>query len=232
MTAIADEYTGATMHPLIPYFEQPVIALPFGLPHLYGFGVLVALGFLLGGRVAMTRANAVGLDPEAINRLIGWLVLGTFVGGHAGYVIMYSPQALQAPIDWKAVFNVFDGLSSYGGFIACVPIAVWFFRSNKMPLWPYLDCLAIGLALGWGLGRSGCFIAHDHIGGPTEIFPLAIYGWPAGKCPGPACYDMGLLEALASAVSWSENAKAAGPPPDDAADRLSGWLESIESTGL
>lgn len=43
---------------------------------------------------------------------------------------------------------------------------------------------------------------------------------------------MRLLEALASAVTWHENAKAAGPPPDDTAARLTGWLESIESTGL
>ncbi len=187
------------MQPLIPYFEQPSIDIP--LPGgngvtLWGFGVMVALGFLLGGRVAMNRASSIGLDPEAINRLIGWLVLGTFVGGHLGYILMYEPAILQAPIDWFKVINVFDGLSSYGGFIACVPITVWFFRSNKLPLWPYLDCIAIGLALGWGLGRTGCFIAHDHIGSVTETFPLALYGAPASKCPGPACHDMGLYEAL------------------------------------
>lgn len=39
---------------------------------------------------------------------------------------------------------------------------------------------------------------------------------------------MRLLEALATAVIWHENVKAAGPRPDHAGARLTAWLESLE----
>ena len=91
------------MHPLIPWFQQPVLHIPVPAPvgeavanvlgwskpltdiPIHGFGVLVALGFMFGARVAMDRARRVGLDPEKINQVVGWLVVGTFVGGHVGY---------------------------------------------------------------------------------------------------------------------------------------------------
>ena len=57
------------MKPLIPYFQIPVIEiplpafLPWGVLPVHGFGILVALGFLAGGWLAMKRAERVGLDP-------------------------------------------------------------------------------------------------------------------------------------------------------------------------
>jgi phosphatidylglycerol:prolipoprotein diacylglycerol transferase len=218
--------------PLIPYLDPPVILfakegvkqpahstvlvripLPEFFPvervPLYGFGILVALGFMFGSRVAMNRAKRIGLDPEQINHLVGWLVVGTFVGGHVGYGLMYEPAEFFAnPRRW---LEVWDGLSSWGGFLVCVPLSVYFFRSRKLDLWPYLDCLAIGLGLGWGFGRLGCFVAHDHPGPPTT-FPLSVYptyradGSLGSVCdaamPGVACFDLGLLESLWSFAAF------------------------------
>lgn len=183
------------MHPLIPWFEPPVFKIPIGdwtLP-LHGFGILVATGFVLGGKVAMGRAKALGLDPEVINRLIGWLVAGTFIGGHVGYGLMYKPAEYFAnPL---LFLQVWQGLSSFGGFVVCVPIAVWFFRSEKVAIWPYLDCLAYGLTIGWFFGRMGCFVAHDHPGTVTQFW-LGVNGMCPGQGHDVACHDLGLYEAL------------------------------------
>lgn len=184
------------MKPLIPWFEPPVFNIPLGdtvLP-LHGFGFLVALGFIFGGRVAMGRARKLGLDPEVINRLIGWLVFGTFFGGHVGYGLMYKPdEYLANPIEF---LKVWQGLSSFGGFIVCVPISIWFFYKEKVPVWPYLDCLAHGMALGWFFGRMGCFVAHDHPGTVTDFW-LGVYGicQPDGNKM-VACHDLGFYEGL------------------------------------
>ncbi|MEZ4235809.1 MAG: prolipoprotein diacylglyceryl transferase [Myxococcota bacterium] len=180
------------MHPLIPWFEPPVLHTP--IVPLHGFGLLVALGFVFGGRAAMGRARRIGLDPEVINRLIGWLVAGVFIGGHVGYGLMYKPdEYLHNPIEF---LKVWQGLSSMGGFLVCVPIAILFFRSEKVRVWPYLDCLAFGLALGWFFGRMGCFVAHDHPGTETNFW-LGVYGicQPDGR-KSVACHDLGLYEAL------------------------------------
>lgn len=184
------------MKPLIPWFEPPVLNIPIGdftLP-LHGFGVLVAIGFVVGGNQAMQRATRLGMDPEVINRLIGWLVFGTFLGGHVGYGLMYKPQEYFAnPVEF---LKVWQGLSSFGGFAVCVPIAVWFFWKEKVPsIWAFCDCLAYGLTVGWFFGRMGCFVAHDHPGTPTEFW-LGVYGMCPGLGRDVACHDMGLYEAL------------------------------------
>jgi prolipoprotein diacylglyceryltransferase len=154
--------------PIIPYFQRVIfhIPLPAGLPmehlEIHGFGVLVALGFLLGGWLAMHRARRHGDDSEAINRLIGWLVVGTFVGGHVGYGLMYKPvEYLTNPVKF---LYVWEGLSSMGGFLVCVPLTVYFFKRYGLRLWANLDHMAFGFSLGWFFGRLGCTVAHDHPG--------------------------------------------------------------------
>lgn len=156
------------MFAAIPFFPRIIfhIPLPDGLPRdeleIHGFGILVALGFLLGGWLAMRRARRHGQDPDAINRLIGWLVVGTFIGGHVGYGLMYDLEGyLAEPIRF---LYVWEGLSSIGGFLVCVPLTVYFFRRYKLPVWANLDHMAFGFAFGWFFGRMGCTVAHDHPG--------------------------------------------------------------------
>lgn len=205
------------MEPLIPYFDVPVFQI--GPVPLHGFGILVALGFVFGGQLATERARRLGLDADAINRLIGWLVVGTFVGGHVGYGLMYAPgEYLSNPVMF---LKVWQGLSSFGGFVVCVPLSIWFFKKNKLPVGPYVDCLAYGLTMGWFLGRMGCTVAHDHPGTPADDWLLGIHcrpveghtlnlpdfmvdsshrGAPWGPCATDptvnAAHDMGFYEAL------------------------------------
>lgn len=204
------------MHPLIPCFTP--LSLPIGPLTIHGFGILVALGFLTGSNVAQSQAKRLGGDPELINRLVGWLILGTFVGGHLGDVLWYRPNELaQDPAlfskmfstlasghlpkagDLPLVLRVWDGLSSFGGFTMCVPLAVWFFWREKKPFWPHGDGLAIGLTLGWFFGRMGCFSAHDHPGTVSDFW-LAVPGMVPGASGRMDCtvahHDLGLYEAI------------------------------------
>ncbi len=186
---------GSFVKPLIPWFDVPILEIPIGsmtLP-LHGFGLLVALGFMIGSQTAMGRARRLGLDPNVINRLVGYLVLGTFVGGHVGYGLMYKTREYLAdPIQF---LYAWQGLSSFGGFAVCVPLSIWFFRKEKVNTWAYLDCLAIGMTVGWFFGRMGCFVAHDHPGTVTHFW-LGVYGICPGEGHNVACHDMGLYEAL------------------------------------
>ncbi len=187
---------------VIPWFDVPMVEIPLpggrALP-IHGFGVLVALGFLIGGRVAMNRAARIGLDPERINQVVGWLVVGTFIGGHVGFGLMYQPAEYFAdPIKFLQFWH---GLSSFGGFVVCVPLAIYFFAKYRLPVWPYLDCLAHGFAMGWFFGRMGCFVAHDHPGSVSD-FPLAVMGICRDGPANVACHDMGLYEAIWSIATY------------------------------
>ncbi|MES2640291.1 MAG: prolipoprotein diacylglyceryl transferase [Myxococcota bacterium] len=182
------------MHPLIPAFEP--FAFDVGPVAIHGFGILVAIGFLIGGNVAQKKSAEFTGDPKAsdrINRLVGWLIFGTFVGGHLGDVLLYHPQDLLT--DPMLIFRVWEGLSSFGGFAMCVPLCIWFFYREKVNPWPYLDGLAFGFAIGWFFGRMGCFSAHDHPGAQTNFW-LGVYGMCPGGNPTIACHDLGLYEAL------------------------------------
>lgn len=196
------------MRPLIGPFEPwklqfkdlPILGDLPGIQDLtiYSFGVLVALGFWAGAAMSQNKARRDGLDPEVINRLIGWLVLGTFVGGHLGHALFYKPEYYFAhPIEF---LYFWDGLSSYGGFIACGLLCWWFFKvREKVPFWPYAELVGYGLPLGWALGRFGCFSVHDHAGTRTEFW-LGVYGMCPDQPSTVACHDLGLYEAIFSVV--------------------------------
>jgi len=182
------------MQPIIPYFER--IVFEIGGLELHGFGILVASGFLLGSALSQRRARRDGLDPEMINRLLGWLVAGVFIGGHLGHALFYEPKEYFAnPIEF---LKVWQGLSSFGGFLACAILSWYFFRKNKVPFWPYADLVAYGLMLGWFMGRMGCTAAHDHPGRITEFW-LGVPGMcPGASSPAIACHDLGFYEAIFS----------------------------------
>jgi len=215
------------MQPIFNYWEP--LAIPIGPISVHGFGILVALGFVLGSKFACQKAARDGFDPELINRLVGWLVLGVFVGGHLGHLLFYYPEDLigdgarfgrffdalfsgrmpaVAQDEVPALLQVWHGLSSYGGFLACTILTIWFFRKEKAQMWPYIDSIAYGLMMGWMMGRLGCFSAHDHPGTETE-FLLGV----KGICPGAltlkerllseqACHDLGLYEAIWSGAMF------------------------------
>ena len=215
------------MHPLIPCTERVVIPLGklFGVDwlNLHGFGVMVVLGLWFGGDMAARKAKRDGLDPKIISEIVGWVVVGIIVGGHLGHLLFYEPQELlRDPI---VILEVWNGLSSFGGFIACALLVIWLIRRKNAaverenvrrkeagePLQPFLpilgygDAILYGLTLGWCLGRFGCFLAHDHPGIQTNFW-LGVYG----ICPSPdgqicqtvdsACHDLGLYESILSGI--------------------------------
>jgi len=212
------------LHPLIPCTER--VIFPLGkLPvvpdwlNIHGFGVMAAIGLWLGGNMAMRKAQRDGLDPKIISEIIGWIVVGIFVGGHLGHLLFYEPKEfLRDPL---IIFKVWDGLSSFGGFIACTGIVIWIVKSKNdtirrenvkrkeagtplqplLPLLGYGDSLLYGLTLGFCLGRFGCFLAHDHPGIATDFW-LGVYGicppqhTPLCQSVGMACHDLGLYECI------------------------------------
>ena len=206
------------MTPLIPFWDR--VAIPIGPLTIHGFGILVALGFVFGARVARNKAARDGYDPELINELVGWIVAGVFIGGHLGHLLFYYPEdmandpekfvtmfktlasgSLPTADSLPELLKVWRGLSSYGGFIATVTLMAIFFRKHKVSFWTYGDPVAYGMMTGWTFSRLGCFAAHDHPGVETDFY-LGVYG----ICPTSygsstiACHDLGLYEAMWAAA--------------------------------
>ncbi len=169
------------MKPLIPYFQHIKFELPMPgwLPKdhitIHAYGICVLLGLILGGMYAIQRAKRLGLDYKAMYNAFLLIAVGIVVGGHIGYGLFYKPQEyFENPI--KFIY-LWEGMSSFGGFIFCLIIMIYFFRKKKLTLWPYFDCVSIGFTLGWFFARLGCTINHEHPGTPSNFF-LARYCRP------------------------------------------------------
>jgi phosphatidylglycerol:prolipoprotein diacylglycerol transferase len=172
----------------IPFLEQPKLELGFAT--IYAWGVMVALGFIIGSWLAARRAERQGLDAKIVLDYALWAFVGGFIGAHIVHVLFYEPEMLTEN-PWS-IFFVWEGVSSFGGFLGAAVASVIFFRLRKAKFMDYADPLAFGMAVGWGLGRIGCFLAHDHKGFVTDFF-LAV-DFPDGPR-----HDLGLYDAI---LTW------------------------------
>jgi phosphatidylglycerol:prolipoprotein diacylglycerol transferase len=169
---------------LIPWFEPPGLSL--GPVTLQTFGVLSALGVLLGVQLAARAARADGLDGRTV---IDFAVVGVaagVLGGHLVHLGFYHREELSDPL---RILKVWEGLSSMGGLLGAVVASIVWFRRRKLAFPPFADAYALGLAPGWGVARLGCFTVHDHPGVRSDFF-LAV------DFPGGPRHDLGLYEAI------------------------------------
>lgn len=202
------------MFAAIPYFEIPVYNLPIpglGTVPIDPWATLVCIGFVVGLEVARTRAIKLGLDVrDIVDGAVFTVLMGFFVG-HVVTVVAYYPERLQTDGIW-AILKVWEGFSSYGGFLGAVIGAVLFWGViRKRPFWRHADVIAFGFPFGWLFGRLGCGVVHDHVGKVTT-FPLAMdFDRGLSGTADPARWasgirhELGLYEAafmLVVAVVW------------------------------
>jgi phosphatidylglycerol:prolipoprotein diacylglycerol transferase len=174
---------------VIPYFDfrlEDHLGLPIHL-----FGILVAIGVLLGDRIVVKEGEKRGMDARDIRYLNIRMVLGGFVMAHLVSVIFYFPERIKEnPL---VLLNVWSGLSSFGGFLGAALTYLYLTKKEKIPRLPYADVVALGLAVGWIFGRLGCTTAHDHPGRHTTFFLGVRY-------PDGVRHDLGFDEFLLTIV--------------------------------
>jgi phosphatidylglycerol---prolipoprotein diacylglyceryl transferase len=171
---------------MLPYLDLPTLSVgPFTVA---SFGILSALGVVVGARLALDAARRDPGDARPLSEALPWMILGGLVGAHLMHVLAYHPATLAeaGPI---VLLRIWDGLSSMGGVLGALAALVIHFRLTGRRIMPYLDAIALGAAPGWAIARIGCFTVHDHPGRLTD-FPLAV------AFPGGARHDLGLYEAL------------------------------------
>jgi phosphatidylglycerol:prolipoprotein diacylglycerol transferase len=136
------------------------------------FGVLVALAFLAAYYQLRWGLQYLDIgDDEDASTLVFAGAIGGLLGAKIYYAILYGDLGL-----------ILDrsGFVWYGGFLLATVLLLWQIRRRKMPPGRTLDALSLSLALGYAIGRVGCFLVGDDYGVPTDgplgvIFP---YGLP------------------------------------------------------
>ena len=164
---------------------------------LKSFGLMAALGFLLGYAVMRRRGEIVaGLNADAVSRLLVAAMAGGALGARLAYVAEHwSSEFADCPV-WEVLRFDRGGLMFYGGLggaIIAIAICslVW-----RRPLAALLDLTAIALPLGHALGRVGCFLNGCCYGRVSECAISVRY--PAGSAPWLAQVQDGLIRRSAA----------------------------------
>jgi phosphatidylglycerol:prolipoprotein diacylglycerol transferase len=164
-----------------------------GFPlRVFGYGLMLVLGFLLGIALAQWRARRAGEDADKIT----WLGMISLVGGVLGARLAYVIEQA-AKGRWHefvgdsdpllAALNITSGgLIYYGGVILAGLLAVGYLYVKRLPVRRYLDIIAPSLLLGLAFGRAGCLLNGCCYGATcTESFALAqhfpMYSTPVVK---------------------------------------------------
>jgi phosphatidylglycerol:prolipoprotein diacylglycerol transferase len=145
--------------------------LKLGPITVYTYGVLLAAAYLLGLKLAMTRAKSRGLDPNRALDLGIAIIVAALVGAKLLLVLVDFDKFRQNPAEIFSVVRA--GGVFYGGLIAAVAVAFWYMWRHRMPLWTTCDVFAPGIALGHAVGRLGCLMAGCCYGRETHV-PWAI----------------------------------------------------------
>jgi len=205
--------------PLIPYITIPEIPLGLSLdlpyvgriePTIQPFGLLVMLGVYIGFILSEKRAAARGLDAKKMDAFFFWVIGFGFVGAHVFDALFYHPQiVLQNPLYLLMLWN---GLSSYGGFVGALIGGFAFKYAKGENILPYSDVGASAFTWGWVFGRAGCAVVHDHPGRLSDAWYAVRYPFHNGVI---GRYDLGLYEfflaiplAIAVTLLWRR-----GPRP-------------------
>jgi phosphatidylglycerol:prolipoprotein diacylglycerol transferase len=182
---------------------------------IHTYGVLIAIGFLLGIVTATRQARHERLDPERVLDLGFWALVSGFIGARALHVLADlrhyvvecrgsgAPRALgRALTDCAAVLKLWEGgLAWYGGFFLALLTAWWFARRRGINFARLGDVVVPSVPLGHFFGRIGCLAGGCCFGQPTDsgigvtLGPrsLAFHDlWEAGVLPAGAARTTGL----------------------------------------
>jgi phosphatidylglycerol---prolipoprotein diacylglyceryl transferase len=180
----------------IPYHTFPTIEI--GPLTIRVFGLMVALGMVVGIVVAARRNERFGVPRGETERVGFWLVVVGLLGARLAWVLT-NLERIDSPVDVIAVWE--GGLQFTGGFVAAALLAPVLTRSwPKGRRWVFLDGAVLGLAIGQMIGRVGCYAVGEHLGGPTDFFLGVTYrGGPTIEGPldiGVTYHNTALYEFL------------------------------------
>ncbi len=142
----------------------------FGLD-IYWYGILIALGVVLGFLYAMKHSKKVGLISDNVFDIAFIGIIVGFIGARAYFCLFYNLMNPEADNKYNLITmftKIHDGgLAIYGGIIFGVIAALIACKVKKSPFLPLLDIAAPAILIGQSIGRWGNFINQECYGAPT-----------------------------------------------------------------
>jgi phosphatidylglycerol:prolipoprotein diacylglycerol transferase len=174
----------------IPYTTFPDIEL--GPLTLRTFGLMVALGVLIGARLGSDYGERFGINREDTYRTGTLMVLAGIIGSRLTWAATHT-ESIHNPVDVIAIWR--GGIQFSGGFIAALLVGIPMFRKwTRAQRWNVLNGYAWGLAIGVAIGRIGCYSVGEHFGRQSDFFLATRYD--GGEVREPFLGDIPLVKGM------------------------------------
>ena len=167
---------------------HPILFKIGSLP-VNSYGLMLAISFLLGVRLASKRGARIGIPPDDTVNLSVWIMAAAIVGSRAFYVVTHMEQYAGDPLAIVAFWNGLYGLSMLGGVILAMITGFTWIIKKKWPVWKFADAVIPSFALGIFITRIGCFLngccfgssTHCSLGVtfPSDSLPYSVFGTTA-----------------------------------------------------
>jgi phosphatidylglycerol:prolipoprotein diacylglycerol transferase len=137
-----------------------------------GYGLMMMVAFLMAGWAIQVDLRRRGMNEDHAADIVFAAVIGGIVGAKIWYVLLTG--------EWDTLFRR-GGFVWYGGFLGGVAAVIALGRWKRVPIRWSMELTAAPLALGYALGRVGCFLVNDDYGIPSTL-PWAMK-FPEGLPP-------------------------------------------------
>ncbi|HCY6215117.1 TPA: prolipoprotein diacylglyceryl transferase [Staphylococcus aureus] len=142
------------------------VAFNLGPLSVRWYGIIIAVGILLGYFVAQRALVKAGLHKDTLVDIIFYSALFGFIAARIYFVIFQWPYYAENPGEiikiWHGGIAIHGGL--IGGFIAGVIVC----KVKNLNPFQIGDIVAPSIILAQGLGRWGNFMNHEAHGGPVS----------------------------------------------------------------
>ena len=159
---------------------QPILFhLPWLGTPIYGYGLMMVLGFLVAVQLTQFLAKRSGQNPDVfVNAGLIALVAGV-VGARLSHIFENWPEFSNPAVGlWgnlKAMANLRSGgLTFFGGLLFAFPITLLYGYLKRVPLRLGMDIVAPALMIGLAFGRVGCFLNGCCYGAECNL-PWAVH---------------------------------------------------------
>ncbi|MCS7000961.1 MAG: prolipoprotein diacylglyceryl transferase [Bacteroidota bacterium] len=146
---------------------------------VYGFGLMVAIAFIVANWLFTRRARQLGWTERFVSGVTLLALIGGIAGAKLFHILEYPETFLQSPL--HAIFSG-EGLTFHGGLIVATILIFLYTRREGVKFLKLADTLAPALILAYGIGRIGCQLAGDGDYGIPSKLPWAM-SYPNGTVP-------------------------------------------------
>jgi phosphatidylglycerol:prolipoprotein diacylglycerol transferase len=155
---------------MIQYNPVPIL-FSMGSIKIHSWGVMLAIAFLLALIFMLKDAKKQKINSRHIWNLWFLCLIGGIIGSRILYVLLNAKHYLANPLEILQIWQ--GGMASYGGVALAIILVLFYIKNKKLDAIKITNLMAPYIALGFAVGRIGCFLNWDDFGIQSSL-PWAI----------------------------------------------------------